>query len=304
MKFFRLFPLLVSLISCFIAHISQANMEYFHQEIPEALLEQVHSIFLEGQEISPALLDFHVDPNVHLFQDAHIELSFIHAKTAYQNSFGYFLYQDLNEDGQISTEEILQKEIVFEEASQQDQGGELSPGDSVNLGKFPAGTRMGFFIIADGFRNPKQTFYTKDELNPDKKRHLALAATADQQQIVLGIEDLPWEQSDHDFNDLVFTFTTDPKSALHEVIADGHLPVAGGEALAPPTNPASDHEIPREPPTGESTRPAWVQTSLEGGGFGCQLREGAYSPKTGLGYWMLGAIGLSRFLRRSRVLTK
>src|SRR5262249_21736015 len=140
-------------------------------------------------------------------------------------SFGYFLYQDANGDGVISDSEISSRQVLWDNASQVGDGGSLIPGDGLNLGKFPAGTRMGFFLVADGFKGGTYTYYTIDQRNPDGHRHLAMLATADREALILGIEDLPWAGSDHDFNDLLFTVSVSPKSALLEAIDAGHIPV-------------------------------------------------------------------------------
>src|SRR5215470_17186636 len=118
-----------------------------HVQLDPDFLQEVLSLFPEGQEVAAPLLDYQVNPNLHLHQDAEVSVTFIHENAAQQNSFGYFLYQDLNGDGIISEQEISKKKLLFENASQQDSGGELESGDTVDLGKFPAGTRMGFFLI-------------------------------------------------------------------------------------------------------------------------------------------------------------
>src|SRR5262249_10031135 len=130
---------------------AQAALTRYHQEISEQLLQELMSHFPENKEVSLALLDFQVDPNIHLFQEAEIIITYLDEGAGFKNSFGYFLYQDSDNNGQIEMSEISKKEIIFENVSAKTEGGPLLPGDTVNLGKFPKGTRLGFYLVADGF---------------------------------------------------------------------------------------------------------------------------------------------------------
>jgi len=236
-----------------------------------ALLEEIHQAFPESQEVSPSLLNYQVDPNLHLFQEAQIKVSFLDEGAEMKNSFGYFLYQDLDGDGKISDSEILIRQILWENASKIDSGGSLVSGDALNLGKFPAGTRVGFFLVANGFQGGTETYYTLDAKNSDGHRHLAMLATANRDAIILGIEDLPWEGSDRDFNDLLFTVSVDPKSALLEAIDAGHIPVNPGSNFQASAGTPAAPEIPAVALAPATTPPAY----LEGSGRGCELSRNA-----------------------------
>lgn len=283
------FGILLTTLSLLSTVPSHAALQYSHQELSPDFVGQARSYYPEGQLISPTLLDLKVDPNLRLFQEAGIHLTYIEGQTNYRNSFGYFLFQDLNDDKLVTPNEILHREIIFENASQEGEGGELRPGDSVFLGKFPAGTRMGFYLIANGFIDPFDTFYTRDELNPDGKRHIAMAATPNYEEIILGIEDLPWEQSDRDFNDLLFFVTTDPKSALREIIEDGHLPVPG---VSP--SPQIAESAPYLPQTHvETLDTSTIPTPpayLEGSRFGCQLIRHNKTAHQGTSLLLIGSL--------------
>jgi len=265
-------------------------------------MEEIRELFPEGREVAPRLLDFRVDPNLHLHREAEIEVTFLWEVAGFQNSFGYFLYRDADGDGRISEAEISLRKTLWENASQVGSGGELRSGDTLVLGKFPAGTRMGFFLEANGFRESNATYFTLDHLNPDGHRHLAMLATADREQIVLGIEDLPWEGSDRDFNDLMFTLRADPREALEEAIDSGNIPVQRGPEPAPPAPdlPESPEKIVGVPqPTLET---AAAPAYLEGSGLGCRLSPA--SQETIERYaWCLQWAGLAYlyFKRRGRL---
>ena len=128
-----------------------------HFGLDPALLDQIHALFPESQEVAPRLLDFRVDPNLQLFREAEIRVTFIDEGASYRNSFGYFLYQDTDGDGLVAEEEISRRELLFPNASKEGSGGELKPGDTVSLGRFPQGTRLGFYLVANGFDLPGPT---------------------------------------------------------------------------------------------------------------------------------------------------
>lgn len=169
--------------------------------------------------VSPSL-----DPNLHLLEKAEISLTFISEGAGYRNSFGYFLYDD--------AQTILSKETIFSNASAVGSGGSLKPGDTVKLGTFEAGTNIGFWLQGDGFTNKNgYTYYTLDQYNPDGKRHVAVIADVLGEQIVLGIEDL-YNLGDRDYNDVVFTFSANPFSAIDIAGMPTGAPEAGPIATA------------------------------------------------------------------------
>ncbi|MFO1520211.1 MAG: DUF4114 domain-containing protein [bacterium] len=253
----------IFLLLFFFSLPARAEKTIEHHSLDPAWLSEIQALFPPGKPVSPVLLDFNVDPNVHLFQDAELSVTFIDESAAYLNEFGYFLFEDANHDGKITEGEIIKKEVIFENASKEGDGGHLNNGDTVNLGKFPKGTHLGFYLFSNAFApkngggllgsTPQATFYTIDSLNPDGHRHLAMLARENQEEIILGIEDLPWDHSDRDFNDVVFTFTANPKSALKEVIEQGHIPTSTDvNPSVPPTPPAESHPAPESHPSTET----------------------------------------------------
>ena len=286
-------------LGCFLVSFSaNAALPITHHAMPAAELQSILDLFPERQEVTPSLLDFNVDPNIHLFQDANIIITFLHEGAALRNSFGYFLYRDENRDGDIEPAEISDRQVIFDDVSDAASGGSLLTGDSVNLGKFAKGTNLGFFLSAKQ-GDQSWTFYTLDGLNHDGRRHLAMVVAPDGESVALGIEDLPWSQSDRDFNDILFSFTTDPKSALDEVIDAGNIPGASPEPTAPPCVAKQIPESIAQPNVPETDHIAVDQSAhpfiptpmLEGGGRGCSLTE-ASDPNAGGGFafWALASL--------------
>ena len=139
---------------------------------------------------------------------------------------------------------------VFPNASKLDtRGGILSEGDSYILGDnrvYPAGTKLGFFLVSKGwvgdgtilqpYRNGIKPYvmFTTDFLNPEAEkdndlstdtshsRQVALLFDSDERsEVIMGFEDIRRRRfsngtvgGDQDFNDAVFSVSTDPSSAL------------------------------------------------------------------------------------------
>lgn len=206
----------------------------YRKEISESQIQEVHDLFPEQSEANPLFIDPGLDPNLHIQQDAVVSLTFIDEGAGYWNSFGYFLYDE--------NEVVLKEQILFGNASHVGKGGHMSPGDTIDIGNlysedgtpepFPEGTNMGFFVEANGWGNPiysnvdNHRFYTLDSLNPDGQRHVAMVYSHWSQSIIVGIEDVWLSYSDKDYNDMLFTFTTDPLSALVEIVEEGNIPDA------------------------------------------------------------------------------
>lgn len=202
----------------------------YQKTLPAGLVAQVHTLFPETDEVNPAYISLDIDPNLYLVQDAVITLTFIHEGAGYWNSFGYFLFDD--------NERILEKHLLFGNSSGRYSGGVLVPGDSIDFGAsynsdgsvnpFSAGTNIGFFVTPNGWGNPafsknEYSFYSLESLNPDGKRHAGTVYSNLHQALIIGIEDVWWDWSDKDCNDILFTLTTDPITALEEIVHQGNI---------------------------------------------------------------------------------
>jgi len=286
---------LLSLPFLFFALQAQATVDYFHQVLDPSQVQEILQTFPEGQVLSPTLLDFKIDPNLHLFQEAAVLVTFWSEGAAFENEFGYFLYEDSNHDGEIQLEEIAERHRIFERVSWESEGGTMNTGDSARLGKFAAGTRMGFYLTTPGPDGPRWTFYTLDQLNFDAHRHLAMLASADKKRIVLGIEDLPWEGSDRDFNDILFTVTTDPPKALEEVIDSGHIPTQS--AATPSPLPEIAKPQVNENKIATPSEPVGPNLYLEGSGRGCSFDASQAASHWQVYFFLLPSLCVWLFVR-------
>ena len=205
------------------AALSDLSDSIYQVEIDPAALNEIQALLPESQ-VNGAFVNSAVDPNLRLLEDAEISLTFIDEGAGYRNSFGYFLFDD--------DYNVLDTQTIFANASEVGGGGSLTPGSTVDLGLFEAGTNIGFWVQANGFSDPNgHTYYTLDHLNPDGFRHVAMIADVMSEQIVIGMEDL-FNLGDQDFNDVVFTVSASPFSALDISTLPTGAPEAGPLAAA------------------------------------------------------------------------
>ncbi|KZX00500.1 hypothetical protein JL49_11475 [Pseudoalteromonas luteoviolacea] len=181
----------------------------FFQRISNALPEaKVNEAFITGDEGS----------TIHLNEEAEVFITFIHEGAGYKNSFGYFTFDPENPP---TTPEEVQETIVFPNLSYP----HLTNGHRVSIGTFPAGTSIGFFVAANGFwyytgvKNWQiPYYYSISALNPEPteelRQHCVLLYDEQEQEVVIGFEDLPRTWGDNDFNDAVFSVTASPGSAI------------------------------------------------------------------------------------------
>jgi hypothetical protein len=92
----------------------------------------------------------------------------------------------------------------------------LELGDKVKIGKFEAGTSIGFVLLKDGWDttnhklNNKVIHYCSNdilnpEVDPNLKKHAVMVYYAPENKTLIGFEDIDrtYDWCDHDFNDLV-----------------------------------------------------------------------------------------------------
>lgn len=212
----------------------------FHERVApsQAFLNRISAALPEGRDIrktNPHLITDDFGANVHLTKPADLYVTFLHEGAGYKNAFGFFTFPD---DQVPQTKFDADEIIVFPNSSYYNSGGSskgLKSGDTIFLGRFDAGTNVGFVVVANGFDSKTGVvtrptggpaggdwvFYTVKHLNPEVgdatlKAHTVLLHDAETQQVVLGMEDIKRDVSgcDHDFNDIVFTVRSVPADAI------------------------------------------------------------------------------------------
>lgn len=226
--------------------------------VPASVVNFLGTIFPESSAVGTSYLSPTFDPNLLVTEAATVKVTFLWEGAGYKNTFGYFTYSI--DGGSI---QILDRQLVFPNASFADSskgwgGGQLATGDTVtlrdgsgNVRVFPAGSRIGFFLVSNGWSatlpwwnaaspavpstNPATNastgigvYTTLDELNPevstgrsDIARHAAMirvAGTAGflngSDYLVIGMEDQRRTSSDQDFNDVMFLVQSTPEASI------------------------------------------------------------------------------------------
>ncbi len=194
--------------------------------IEQAFLNDVNASLPEGISVVTSHPDYLAEgrqSNTLLSQDADLFVTFFHEGTANNNVLGFYHF-DANNPPQ-TLEEIDSVYIIFPNASYAGSGGNLRPGDKMNLGYFPAGTEIGWVLLSDGWdkrdgvSSGDNQFYSIPELNPESdpslQRHNILLYDEARDLTILGFEDVRRDgASDDDFNDVLFYVTSNPAAAI------------------------------------------------------------------------------------------
>jgi len=240
------------------------------ESVADELLETIGTELSESRSVAAEYLDPGYTPWVTLIKDAQVSTTFVDEGAGYRNSLGYFAFSDdtfaglskadvdIDGSGVVSLAELAAVEgvetgWVFPNSSLAGSGGQLRPGDTVQIGDgqtFSAGTNIGFSLVQNGWtgsdiRQPSasgdttpQMMYSVDFLNPeaggstaygsdssvDSSRHVALMySDASNANLIMGFEDLNRVDrranaynytSDNDFNDAVFVVASNPFDAI------------------------------------------------------------------------------------------
>ena len=194
-------------------NVSQEFLNDVNTSLPNgAPVPVAHPEYLaEGNEI-----------NTRLVEDADIWVTFVHEGAGYRNVLGFYTYASDNPPSSVA--DIDSVTIIFPNVSYQGGGGGLYSGDKVYLGYYPAGTEIGWVLLANGWQNGGVTggvrqLYSNPEFNPesnpDKQQHNVLLYDAARDLAILGFEDLNREgNTDDDFNDALFYVTSNPRTAI------------------------------------------------------------------------------------------
>jgi len=184
-------------------------------------------------ESHPEYLTSNDEGSIVLIEDAEVWVTFVHEGAGFLNTLGY--YTHANDVKPANAADIKDKTLIFPNFSLKNQGGNLSPGNKVQLlyldkttntysTVFPAGTTVAWFLISNGYSGNKLgsgyfTYYSDKRFNPeinvDKKKHNVILKDNARKLLLIGFEDLHREQnSDEDFNDGVFYTTVTPYTAV------------------------------------------------------------------------------------------
>ena len=162
-------------------------------------------------------------------QQTEVYITFIHEGAGWKNTFGYYFYPAGNPPDTRDEWRRLRRNVIFPNVSLKGEGGGLEKGDRIQLGSgpFPANTVIGFYLVAEGWRNGKMvegryTQFTdfkyhdcprRNYLQYQRQQHLLFIEDGCQ-DLVLTFEDICVEgtnpRSNFDFNDIIFSIRDNP----------------------------------------------------------------------------------------------
>lgn len=178
-------------------------------------------------EYHPTYLADGKKTSIELIEAADVWLTFVHEGAGWRNAIAYYTYPTGNPPTSVS--DIDSVVVVFPNLSFSGSGGGLQSGNKVHLGTFPAGITIGLALLANGWdssnKNSKNYYhiiYSNKAINPEPdealKQHNVLVYDEENQLFLIGFEDVRRDNipfaCDHDFNDAIMYFTSNPVTAI------------------------------------------------------------------------------------------
>ncbi len=197
-------------------------------EVSIATLEMISNSLPESYPVpdyNPHYISSGYETDVVLDEQADVWVTFVDEGAGYRNVLGFYTYDADNppttapQDNEIT--------IIFPNASALGSGGGLQVGDKVKIGTFPAGTGIGWVLLANAWSSNAQMvgyglwkLYSNPDYNPEAdealRYHNVLLNDPDNERIILGFEDIrrDYGSCDNDFNDAIFYVTASPYEAI------------------------------------------------------------------------------------------
>lgn len=156
--------------------------------------------------VKPELFSDTIQKQIVLVKDSKVFVTFIDEGALYKNTLCWYSYSKLMPPLKVAD---IKGNVLFPNISKTNDGGLLESGYTVQLGteEFPAGTVIGFYLIADGWKdgsinydNPK--YYTDSNLNNAGQQRHILFKNSYSHYLVIGFEDFPYYEND--YNDILF----------------------------------------------------------------------------------------------------
>lgn len=175
----------------------------------------------EGKDlrmVHPELLTTKAIADIAVTAPSDVFITYISSGTGFTNTFGFYIYT--TGQAPVSTKDIKTITYVFPNAGMHTT---LYPGNKVKIGRFDAGTSIGFVILQNGWNMQARTvdnnvvhFCSNDVLNPevasDLKKHAVIINYVAENKVLIGFEDIDRTNPicDNDFNDMMFYCTLVP----------------------------------------------------------------------------------------------
>lgn len=222
---------------------SNGKPEYISKkkvDIESKTIKLINKTFPDTKEANSA---YFKKTDLYVAEAAEIWLSVISSAGEFNNVLGYYCYTGEPEDLNLKD---IQKIVAFPRAKLDEKNDSrnkwLTNKQSIQLKyynpetrqletTFPAGTRIGWVLISDGFNSSSgkisytnECFYSNASWNPEKnnKNHMILFKTKNQGEdfVAFGFEDMNNYSGDQDCNDVMFHVTANPIGSITEEIPE------------------------------------------------------------------------------------
>lgn len=189
--------------------------------ISAALLSFINNILPNGKDLRilhPELFESAAIADIPIKQPSDVFITFVSQSAGLTNAIAFYTYP--TNQPPATAKDIKMITYVFPNAGNYTA---LQPGDKVKIGRFNAGTSVGFVLLQAAWNTTTNTldnkvvhFCSNDALNPEVdpnlKRHAVLINYAPQNKVLIGFEDTDRTrpECDNDFNDEVIYCTVTP----------------------------------------------------------------------------------------------
>ncbi len=242
-------------------------------DINAALPEQVNI-----NTTHPEFIDYTSQTNLVIAVDStDVWMTFVHEGAGFKNALGYFTFPT----GSTPTNknQINPHTIAFPNSSYAGSGGGMVAGNKIYLGKFNAGTTIGFFLVSNGWNGVavngnNDVLYSIPQLNPEPnpldRAHMVFLQRNN--KFILGFEDnrLNYPGTDKDYNDVVYYATVVSPSKVNK---DRVHPLPGDDDEDGDGVPDGTDEFPTDPDR------AYVCECACGGKYGTLAYEDLWPSK-------------------------
>ena len=195
-----------------------------------ALMNQIDASLPNGVAVKNKYIATQVPTDLKIERLADVWITFVHEGADYRNTLAYYTYPTGNPP--TNEDQITNANVIFPNCSLIGGNGEgnMISGDKVKIGRFPAGTSIGFVLLQNAFQGngsinfDATKFFSTEGINPEndpaRKRHNVVLHNVSQRTFLIGFEDInrmPGQGSDQDFNDLVVYAQSNPVEAISPV---------------------------------------------------------------------------------------
>ncbi|MBC8054245.1 MAG: LruC domain-containing protein [Sphingobacteriaceae bacterium] len=203
--------------------VSADLLTYLAESLPDQQDVRVHH---------PQYLSDNATEHLNIVKTSDVWITFVSEGAGYTNAVGYYTYPTNSPPNQVHKIDTVK--MIFPNTSGAGSGGNMQSGDRVKIGRFAAGTSVGFVLFQNGWKQNLTTvntsgtkFYSDSKFNPESsdalKTHTVLLNFAKENLFVIGFEDIKRDDAacDQDFNDLILYATSNPVDGISTTGVEG-----------------------------------------------------------------------------------